>query len=106
MTTVKRSKPFMGDESEPEFVDAEDRIPMRHNFTKTLIMVAHYYGIGDTVEEAKAEIKKIRGRALKVKEPQVWWVVPDDARVSDIDGTLFWDKSSSKPFEINRIDGK
>ena len=69
----------------PEYVDAEDRIPMRHNFTKILIMVANYYGIGPTVEEAKAEIKKIRGRALKVKEAQVW---------------------CSKPFEINRIDGK
>ena len=106
MTTVKRSKPFVGDESEPEFVDAEDRIPMRHNLTKILIMVAHYYGIGDTVEEAKAELKKIRGRVLKVKEAQVWWVVSGDTRVSDIAGALIWDKSSSKPLEINRIDGK
>jgi len=104
MTNVVRSKPYMGAESEP--VDAEHRIPMRHNFTKILIMVANYYGIGDTVEEAKAELKKIRGRALKAKEAQVWWVVSEDTYVSDIDGTLSYPRVGSKPFEINRIDGK
>ena len=115
MEAIKRSKPYMGNEAEPEgapeavtpqYVDAEDRIPMRHNFTKILIMVANYYGIGDTVEEAKAELKKIRGRALKVKEAQIWWVVSGDTRISEVDGTLIYPKAGSKPFEINRVDEK
>jgi len=108
MDAIKRSKPYTGYEADPVGapVDAEDRIPMRHNFTKILIMVANYYGIGDTVEEAKAELKKIRGRALKVKEAQIWWVVSEDTQVSNVDGTLVYPKVGSKPFEINRIDGK
>ena len=116
MEAIKRSKPFMGNEPEPvgaikstgmtppEYVDAEDRISMRHNFAKILIMVANYYGAGDTVEEAKASLKKIRGRALKVKEAQIWWVVSEDTHVSDVDGMLMYPRAGSKPFEINRIE--
>lgn len=117
MEAIKRSKPYMGNEAEPEGAPvtvtpvcpscgAEDRIPMRHNYTKILIMVANYYGVGDSVEEAKANLKKIRGSALKAREAQVWWVVSGDTAVDQVSGGLIYPRPGSKPFEINRVDEK
>ena len=76
---------------------------MRHNFTKVLILVQNYYGMGSTVDEAKAEIKKIRGKALKAKETQAWWIVSEDTTVDGIDGSLRYPKTGSKPFLINKV---
>lgn len=76
---------------------------MRHNFTKVLILVQNYYGMGPTVDKAKAEIKKVRGKALTVKETQAWWIVSEDTTVDGIDGSLHYPKVGSKPFLINKV---
>jgi hypothetical protein len=71
--------------------------------THVLIMVANYYGIGKSVEEAKKNLSKIRGSRLTAREPQVWWVVTEDTAVDDVDGRLTWPSAGAAPIEINRI---
>ena len=78
------------------------QIPSDH----ILVMVQDYWGVGKTVAEAFAQIKKVRGRNPLKTEAQVWLACGEGTRIDDM-GSTCYPSDGSRPIEIYiRKDGR